>query len=368
MFTTIIPTYERATLLARAIQSALDQTAGDTRVAVYDNASKDETEALVRATSEREPRVSYYRHPRNIGGAANIAFAMRRVATPFFSILCDDDILLPRFYEIALREFQRFPTAMFVGASTLEISQDGKLFFAPAAFWDRVGLFEPEDALRRMTDGKHPTMTTVAFRRELVDDIGTIDPDAGTLLDLDFYIRACREHPCAITREVAGFFVRHGGTWSELTTSVDAEYEHLIEKLASEPWLQTALRRRRDVRLLQQGVISLSRNDDAKALACARSLAQHNGHGGARTILALAELSRFSPAVPWLIRRLIAVRLRLLGRECLSRLRRLGERGANDAFREELQYFKNLNADGGATPLAPSGQARSEATQRPPAR
>jgi glycosyltransferase involved in cell wall biosynthesis len=355
-------------LLSRAIRSALDQTCRDVRVVVYDNASLDGTEPLVRALAERDSRVEYYRHPRNIGGAANIAFGMARVATPFFSILCDDDVLLPRFYEIALREFERFPPAMFVGASTLEITDSGELVFAPAASWDRVGLFDPDEGLRRMVGGKHPTMTNVAFRRELVDDVGTVDPEAGTLLDLDYYIRACTQHPCAITREVAGFFVRHPNAWSDSGTSVDSEFERLIRKSAGVPWLAATLAAQRDRRLFQLALRSLGRGDREGAVAAARALELHGGGVNAAIVVALAAIARYAPPLSWAIRQVYALRLRMLGRQCVARLRRLRERGAANGFREELAYFKMLNASDAGAPATQKDPATQAATQGLPIR
>jgi glycosyltransferase involved in cell wall biosynthesis len=350
-------------LLSRAIRSALDQTHHDVRVVVYDNASSDGTEALVRAVADHDPRVTYYRHPQNIGGAANIAFGMERVATPFFSILCDDDVLLPRFYEIALREFERFPAAMFVGASTLEITGDGELVFAPAASWDRVGLFDSGEALRRMVGGKHPTLTNVAFRRELVDDVGTVDPEAGTLLDLDYYIRVCTKHPCAITREVAGFFVRHPNAWSDSGASVDAEFGRLIRKSGGEPWLTATLAAQRDRRLFQLALRSLGRGDRAGAVAAARALEAHGARTNARFALALASIARFASPLPWAIRQVYALRLRILGHQCVARLRRTGERGAADGFREELAYFKMLSASDVGVAATQKGPATQGATR-----
>ena len=340
MFTTIIPTYQRAHLLRRAIGSALGQTYRDLRVIVYDNASTDGTEAVVRELAERDSRVTYYRHPQNIGGAANIAFAMERVATPFFSILCDDDVVLPEFYEIALREFDRFPSAMFVGASTLEISEAGKIAFAPAAFWDRTGLFDASEGLRRMAGGKHPTMTTVVFRRRLVDAIGAVDPAAGALLDLDYYIRACREYPCAITRDVAGFFVRHAGSWTNANPSLDRDFAHIIDKAAGFPRLEAALRAQRNFSLFHRAVTALADGDWARSLRYGQELREHGAIAPACLIHTIATLARFAPPISWSVRQAYALQLRMLGYRCVARLRRMHVRGAENGFRAELAYFK----------------------------
>lgn len=56
-FSVIIPTYNRAALLPRAIDSALAQDAGEFEIVVVDSASTDETREVVRAYAARDPRV-----------------------------------------------------------------------------------------------------------------------------------------------------------------------------------------------------------------------------------------------------------------------------------------------------------------------
>jgi glycosyltransferase involved in cell wall biosynthesis len=340
MFTTIIPTYRRAHLLHRSIGSALAQTVPDVRVAVYDNASDDDTERVVRGLAQRDPRISYYRHADNIGGAANIAFAMRRIDTPFFSILCDDDVLLPRFYEIALREFAKFPAAMFAEASTLEISEAGAIVLASTAFRDHCGYFDARANLRRMVGGKHPTMTTVAFRREIVDAIGVVDPSAGALLDLDYFIRAAREHPCAITHDVAGLYVRHAGSWTNTNAALGRDFTTLIEKVEDLGWLAEALGKQRNFSLFHRSITCLADGDWQRTLDYSVQLRSYGARNGARIAWFLGTVGRFFPPLSWATRKSYALQLHVLGLRCIALLRAMGVAGAENGFRDELAYFR----------------------------
>ena len=67
LITTIIPTYRRPKLLRRAIMSVLNQTSPHFQICVYDNASGDETAAVVAEFSKNDPRVKYHCHTENIG-------------------------------------------------------------------------------------------------------------------------------------------------------------------------------------------------------------------------------------------------------------------------------------------------------------
>src|SRR5512136_722492 len=96
VITTVIPTFRRPYLLRRAIQSVLNQTYPHFQVWVYDDASGDETASVVSAIAQRDRRVHYYCHPRNIGMIANFSYSIKSTPPPYFSMLCDDDLLLPR--------------------------------------------------------------------------------------------------------------------------------------------------------------------------------------------------------------------------------------------------------------------------------
>lgn len=63
----IIPTYNRAHLLSRAIKNALDQTFQDFEIIIVDDASTDDTDKLVASFHDR--RIRYIQHEKNHGGA-----------------------------------------------------------------------------------------------------------------------------------------------------------------------------------------------------------------------------------------------------------------------------------------------------------
>jgi len=116
--TTIIPTFMRPQLLGRAIRSVLGQSYPHFEVNVYDNASGDETPQVAAQFAERDSRVKYHCHPQNIGLVQNIAFGIERVATSFVNILSDDDIVLPGFFESAIRALEdHSEAAMYMGAT-----------------------------------------------------------------------------------------------------------------------------------------------------------------------------------------------------------------------------------------------------------
>ncbi|HTT77549.1 MAG TPA: glycosyltransferase family A protein, partial [Candidatus Binataceae bacterium] len=107
--TTIVPTFRRPRLLERAIRSVLAQNYDAFQLCVYDNASGDETAAVVARLARGDPRIKYHRHPCNIGAWNNFKYGLDQVATPYFNFLSDDDALLPGFFEAALHALESRP-------------------------------------------------------------------------------------------------------------------------------------------------------------------------------------------------------------------------------------------------------------------
>lgn len=89
----IIPTYNRAHLVARAIQSVLDQTYQDFEIIVVDDASTDNTEAVIQQYDDS--RIVYLKHEVNSGGAAARNTGIRHARGQYIAFLDSDDEWLP---------------------------------------------------------------------------------------------------------------------------------------------------------------------------------------------------------------------------------------------------------------------------------
>ena len=189
LITAVIPTFQRPRLLQRAVTSVLEQQGAPLKVCVYDNASGDETAAAVESIAVKDSRLRYHCHATNIGGAANFEFGLRHVETPFFSILSDDDYLLPDFYQRALAGLAAHPGAMFWAGVVLNVDMDGVIWDARMTRWQREGLFVPPEGFISMTGGMAPTWTGIVFRREVLDREGFPDPETRGPADLEYCLR-----------------------------------------------------------------------------------------------------------------------------------------------------------------------------------
>src|SRR3954453_19067572 len=91
LVTIAIPTYNRAHELRRAIGSARGQTHRHLEILVCDNASADETEAIVGELQAEDQRLRYVRRPRNVGPVENFNAALADARGDYVALLADDD-------------------------------------------------------------------------------------------------------------------------------------------------------------------------------------------------------------------------------------------------------------------------------------
>jgi hypothetical protein len=110
--TIAIPTLNRANLLGRAIDSALAQTSSDVEIIVSDNASTDETSAVLERYKGRGVRI--FRQAKTIPASRNGEFLINQAQGEFFLGLSDDDYLEPEFAAEVLAHFDRHPELSFV--------------------------------------------------------------------------------------------------------------------------------------------------------------------------------------------------------------------------------------------------------------
>ena len=295
--TAIIPTYQRSRLLKRAILSVLEQTYTDLQVCVYDNASADDTASVVAAIAARDSRVKYHRHPQNIGAYGNFQFGLEHVGTPFFSFLSDDDVLLPSFYEIAMRGFTQHPDAMLSATDVVIANEKGDVLKYTLAS-HRHGYYAAPDGLAEVFRSGNPTWTGILFRREVTDIVGMLDALVGAPADLDFVYRIAAKCPLVLSARPGAIFIDsgRGRYYFQPKTGLRKMIANLEDCGISTDLLrvvQRTLTHRYQRSNLLRCLYYLKTRDGGKALALAREMNQSPGRNMAYGVLAGLLRSRW---------------------------------------------------------------------------
>lgn len=101
----IIPTYNRAGLIGKPIQSVLNQTYQNFEIIVVDDCSTDNTEEVLERFND--PRIRYIRHQQNSGAAIARNTGINNSTSPYIAFLDSDDEWLPEKLEKQLNLFQQ---------------------------------------------------------------------------------------------------------------------------------------------------------------------------------------------------------------------------------------------------------------------
>jgi glycosyltransferase domain-containing protein len=112
--TVLVPTYNRATLLRRALDSVLAQTHRELKVLISDNASEDDTAAVCEVYERTDQRVQYVRQPENITPVPNFSWLLAHADTEFVLMVADDDWLAPDYVERCLAVMDSDPSLSIV--------------------------------------------------------------------------------------------------------------------------------------------------------------------------------------------------------------------------------------------------------------
>lgn len=123
--TIAIPVYNAARYIEDAVRSAMRQSFVDVEILVVDNASSDETLAVVLQTAGRDDRVRVVRNPTNVGMTGNFNRCLEMAHGRFVKFLCADDTLEPRCVEKMVEILERQVAVALVGCSRYLIDASG---------------------------------------------------------------------------------------------------------------------------------------------------------------------------------------------------------------------------------------------------
>ena len=183
----IIPTYNRAHLLRRTLNSVLAQTLTDFELLVVDDCSSDDPAAVV--AEFNDPRLRYLRQPENAGVAAARNRGLREARAPLVAFLDDDDEWFPHKLALQTELFRRVPPdvgMVYTGVET--VSADGsRSLMIPSA---RGDLYR-ELLVRNLL---HGAPSSALIRRNVITQVGFFDEALPAIEDYDYWLRMCRRY------------------------------------------------------------------------------------------------------------------------------------------------------------------------------
>ena len=87
----VIPTYNRAEVLKKTLNTLLESPVKECLITILDNNSTDKTAEIVQTVQKEHSNIKYIKNHRNIGLAGNICKAMEGIKKKYFWIVSDND-------------------------------------------------------------------------------------------------------------------------------------------------------------------------------------------------------------------------------------------------------------------------------------
>jgi glycosyltransferase involved in cell wall biosynthesis/GT2 family glycosyltransferase len=221
--TILIPTYNHARFIGRAIQSGLMQDYANVEVVVCDDASSDESEAVIRR--QHDPRMRYVRRDVNVGRGVNHRQSLRDDATGEWVVMLDGDDYFtdPCFISKAVRALERHAEAR-----PLFVQAGHRVLREPAiAAANRLRPFvdilpQIPDESQVMAGGEYLafvydtgffTHLGTLYNREAAVRQGFYATDISSA-DMDSLLRLALTGNVVVLKTIAGCWVQHGGNAS----------------------------------------------------------------------------------------------------------------------------------------------------------
>ncbi len=205
----VIPTFNRANYIVRAVKSVLAQTYKNYEIIVVDDGSTDDTRQLLEPYSH----CVRYIYQDNAGPAAARNNGISRAEGEWLAFLDSDDIWLSQKLEIQLSHcinlnadlcFHDLSFSNSAGeyiASWNEYVHKGQLGLPPL----KTGIM-PDAYQRMMTTGHLFLTTTFLAKRSVIHHIGYFNKDYRTSEDLELYFRLAARYRVAYISEALAVY------------------------------------------------------------------------------------------------------------------------------------------------------------------
>ena len=107
----VIATHNRQDLLPEAVRSIQDQTCSDFEIIIVDDASQDNTPAVVSRLAESDPRIRALRSENNVGPSKARNMGVAIAIGQYIAIMDDDDLAGPQRLAFQIATMEEKPRA-----------------------------------------------------------------------------------------------------------------------------------------------------------------------------------------------------------------------------------------------------------------
>jgi glycosyltransferase involved in cell wall biosynthesis len=234
----VVPTYNRASLLAKTLEAILAQTVPPLEIIVVDDGSSDNTGEVL----ERYPPVRALRI-KNSGELVARNTGLREAKGELVAFCDSDDLWKPEFLERSLELWRTEPGINVTYGNFVILSNDvlqkrEKFSYAPPGYWDcmrrinnQYGVFD-ESNVNQLIEFNPFFPSCMIVRRHSFLALGGWDESVGRTVscDLATTLLMCEHGKVGVLFEPLVIIRKHGGNYSADVQAVNLGDAYVLEK------------------------------------------------------------------------------------------------------------------------------------------
>jgi glycosyltransferase involved in cell wall biosynthesis len=217
----IIPTFNRAHKIARALASVLYQTFSNYEILVVDDGSEDATPEVLKPFRSH---VKCITHSKNLGVSAARNSGIRASQSPLIAFLDSDDYWLPDKLAAQVSFFSEHPEAVACQTEELWVRRGVRVNPMKKHFKPSGDIFAPSLKLCVVSP------SAVVAKRSLLEEVGVFDEDFPVCEDYDLWLRITWKYPIWLIPEP--LVIKEGGASDQLSRSMEGMDRYRIRAIA----------------------------------------------------------------------------------------------------------------------------------------
>ena len=235
----LIPSFNYAHFLPMAIESVLAQDFSDFEILISDDASTDDSAAVIRRYAARDPRIRFHLHPANIGMVANWNWCLQQARGDFVKYIFGDDCLASRFaLGRMVAMLDAHPPATLAASARLVLDENGEV----TGLWDELhkpGLHNGPQVVARCLRANRNLVgepSAVMFRRVAAGR--GFDPTMRQIVDLEMWFHLLLQGDLVYSPEPLCVFRRHSGQQTAVNRETgvgDLEMIQVLKQYLADP-------------------------------------------------------------------------------------------------------------------------------------
>lgn len=208
-----IPTWNGGLYVKRSVESVLSQTYPNIEIIVSDDASRDDTLAVIESMSDA--RFTIIAHENPIGAERNWNESWKSTSGRYVKLLCQDDVLMPQCIERHVEALEARPDATFCWSPRSIISPRGRTLQRSRGFKPATPTVTFDDMLKRIVrSGTNPfgEPCAVLMRRSSLVQTGGFTGQY--LIDLNMWVALLSLGPAVFVDQTLSAFRVSNTSWT----------------------------------------------------------------------------------------------------------------------------------------------------------